>query len=56
MGVPLMCTWDDCERDGDDRIQIKVPKSNGEPGYTIFIFCTEGHRQMFYDRSKQRQD
>lgn len=55
-GKPLLCTWDDCHRIGDKRIQIRVPKPEGEPGFSIFVFCSDIHRQMFYIRSTQHPE
>lgn len=48
-GRVLPCTWQDCEDDGDNRFQIRVPhdspKFDGEK--LIYIFCGEPHRQMY---------
>jgi hypothetical protein len=57
-GRPLPCNWQDCVKDGDDRIQIAVPhptprwrlrKADGTvlQEQLIYIFCSEAHRAMF---------
>ena len=42
-GKPIMCAWDDCERNGYDEIKVIVrePRKN-----LHYIFCSEQHMRF----------
>lgn len=43
-GIPMMCCWDDCTRDGYDEIKIIVR----EPQKNLhYIFCSERHKRLY---------
>jgi len=53
-GRVLPCNWADCERPGDDRIQISIPHNaprwrtlDGQCEQLIYVFCSERHRAYF---------
>lgn len=55
-GKPLPCIWDDCWRDGDNRIRVEVdhdaPKFPGEK--LVYIFCSERHRDYWRNSTRDR--
>lgn len=42
-GVPLLCAWDDCERDGYEEVKVIVRDAGKELHY---VFCSERHKSM----------
>lgn len=48
-GTYVMCSWDDCERDGVQlhRVRVADHKPGYPPKYIWYTFCSERHRQFF---------
>lgn len=42
-GVPLLCAWDDCEKDGYEEVKVIV-RDNGKNLH--YVFCSERHKRM----------
>jgi hypothetical protein len=47
----LPCCWDTCQKDGDNRIQVRVPHDSprwpGDDLTLIYIFCSTRHRDAY---------
>lgn len=56
-GRVLPCCWDDCQRDGDDRIQIRTahtqPRYDGEQ--LVYIYCSERHRDYHIEAIRKHR-
>ncbi len=48
-GKPLLCCWNDCDRDGYDNYKLVVPHDSPQrPGDTLtYIFCGPMHRNYY---------
>lgn len=50
-GRVLPCCLDECDRDADDRYQLKTWHENPEAGRSsvlTYIFCKAEHRELYY--------
>ena len=44
MGIPILCAWDDCQKNGFDEIKVIVR----EPQKALhYIFCSTMHKRFF---------
>jgi hypothetical protein len=51
----LPCNHADCERPGNDNINITLPHDSPKPGYPPnlrYIFCSDAHRRAFAKGTK----
>ncbi len=50
-GVPYLCVWSDCEKNGDNRFRIEyrnldAPNPAMPGGKIIEVFCSDAHKQL----------
>jgi hypothetical protein len=56
-GIPYLCVWSDCDRNGDNRYRIEfrnpeAPNKDMPGGKIIEVFCSERHKQLRMDEIK----
>jgi hypothetical protein len=59
----LLCGFDDCDRDGYELYKVEVqnikphmrPYTPQGEWFIRYVFCSEGHKQMFIDSVRHNQ-